>query len=422
MSKKLLHKTQRVYLIFSVVLFVVLAPLFYYFFNKLYIREIDETLLNRKTEFIRHSVDGLKIRDISFWNKWRNNLKIKESNGLQKDSLFFTQRYNPVEQENEPYRALEAPILIEGQSFTLSITVSLLESEDFILSIVLLFLVLSAFTLGGLFLINRKLSVKLWQPFYETLHQIENFEIDKHVLPGLRHSGVEEFNRLNRSIESLIERNVAIFNNQREFVENAAHELQTPIAVFRAKIDTLIQLPGLTKEQANVVGSLNDVISRLDRLNKNLLLLSKIEKQYFKEIDVFSLKNLVNSQLDFFVEQAQQKNIAVRTRFVNDVSLHFNKGLTEIMLNNLLLNAIRHNISGGEVLIVLSDGTLMVENTGKNKKLPADKIFNRFYRSGDSIQGNGLGLALIKKIAELNDWAVEYKFNHDRHSFIVKFF
>jgi len=421
MSKKLLHKTQRVYLIFSILLFAIVAPLFYFISNRFYVAEVDETLLLQKSEFLINTSSKLKIKDIANWNRFNTSIIISDPIGLTKDSLFYDSYFNPVENENEPYRVLKSPINIEGQSFTLSIKSNLLESQDLVISIALLFTTILLLLFFGLLIINKKLSLRLWKPFYQTLQQIESFEIDNSKRLGFLNSDIEEFNRLNMSIENLIKRNIRIFNSQREFVENAAHELQTPIAVFKAKIDTLIQRPDVTQGQSEILTSLNNALSRLNRLNKNLLLLSKIDKQQFYENEKLSIKELIENQLDFFTEQVSQQIIEIKTDFENDISITANKGLTEIMVSNLLLNSIRHNVKDGQIIISISGQKMIISNTGVAEGLSEEKLFNRFYKSSSLKQGNGLGLAIVKKITDLYNWMISYSYINNLHSFVVQF-
>ena len=421
MNKKLLYKTQRTYLYFLILLFAIVAPLFYYVANKFYLQQIDESLMLTKSDFLNNSISRLEINDIPVWNRFNSETEIQKSIGLKTDTLFNKLYFNFIEKENEPYRVLNSPIQIEGKPYTLSIKSSLLESEDMISTIALLFVVILVLLFMGILLINKFLSARLWKPFYQTLQQIEHFEIDKHSKPDFINADVEEFDRLNKSIEKLIERNLIIFNNQREFVENAAHELQTPIAVFKAKIDTLMQRKNVTKGQAGILISVSDTISRLNRLNKNLLLLSKIDKHYFNETETFSTKELIEKQLDFFIEQAKPKSIDIKTDFENDFNLSSNKGLTEIMLNNLLLNAISHNVQDGAINIRLAQKEFIISNTGKDKELPPEKLFSRFSKSNESVKGNGLGLAIVKKIADLNNWNISYSFSENKHTFSVQF-
>lgn len=434
MSKKLLHKTQRIYLVFSVAMFIVVAPLFYFITEKLYIEDTDETLMLYKKEFSDHSVKGLKESDIPVWNKFNNSIKIEKEQGLKKDTIFSAFYFNgekkgnieyrelhEQEQEKEAYRELNAPIIIQGKPYTLVAKINLIESNDLMTNIALLFLILIILMLLGLFIITKKISVNLWKPFYKTLETIEHFEIDKNLPPRLPDTDTEEFNRLNKSIGKLIKRNIAIYENQREFVENAAHELQTPISVFQAKIETLIQRSDITKGQSEILNSLNDSISRLIRLNKSLLLLSKIDNNQFNDITQISVQNIMYKLLDFFTEQANQKNIQIEKRMNVDIKVNANIGLTEILFKNFLLNAIQHNIRNGKIGIYFFEKQVTIVNTGVLKSLSQEKLFSRFSKSFPSDQGNGLGLAIVKKIAEINRWSVTYTFSNNLHSFSVRF-
>ena len=421
MTKKLLHKTSRVYLLFSAVLLIVSAPLFYYITERLYIEETDETLILHKNEFVKYSLPTLKTADIQNWNKYNRNIKIEPFKNSGKDTIFYNSYYDALDAEIEPYRELNSSILIEGNPYTYSARINLVEKEDLMKSIAILFLVIISLLLIGLFVITKRLSINLWKPFYETLNQIEKFEIDKANHPKFTETNIEEFNRLNNSIEKLITKNTSIYHSQREFIENAAHELQTPLAVFQAKIDTLIQNADFTQEQYKMLSSLNDSVSRLNRLNKNLLLLSKMENDIYTEKQTINLNEAIGKHFDFFTEQAKAKNLIIKTEMKEAVAVKSNPVLAEILISNLFLNAIRHNVGNGQVLVTLSNHSLTFSNTGQSQTLIADKLFNRFSKSNPSEQGNGLGLAIIKKIADLNNWKISYSFENNFHSFSVAF-
>ena len=421
MNKKLLHKTSTVYLLFSVMLLIVSAPLFYYITESLYIEETDETLILHKNEFLKYSLPTLTTPEIQNWNKYNRNIKIEPFKNSGNDTIFYNSYYDTLDAETEPYRELNASILIDGNPYTYSARINLVETEDLMKSIAILFLVIISLLLVGLFVITKRLSINLWKPFYETLIQIEKFEIDKSNQPKLTDTNIDEFNRLNQSIEKLIERNTSIYNSQREFIENAAHELQTPLAVFQAKIDTLIQNADFTQEQYKMLSSLNDSVSRLNRLNKNLLLLSKMENDIYNEKQTINLNEAIEKHFDFFTEQAKAKNLIIKTEMKEAVAVKSNPVLAEILISNLFLNAIRHNVNDGQVLVILSNHSLTFSNTGQSQTLVADKLFNRFSKSNPSEQGNGLGLAIIKKIADLNNWKISYSFANNLHSFSLAF-
>jgi two-component system sensor histidine kinase ArlS len=421
MSKKLLHKTQRIYLIFAIVIFIVVAPIFYLISEKMYLINIDETLLDYKIEFLEKIAPNLSSEKINTWNHFNLTSKIKEYYPLKKDTLFYSEYFSKLEQENEPYRELNSVFYIDKKPYIFSTKISLFESGDLLTSILLLFLVLFVILLIGLIFLTRKISINLWKPFYKTLEEIEAFELDHPKKYSLDRSPIEEFNRLNESIENLIKRNISIYNNQREFVENAAHELQTPIAIFKAKLDMLIQDKDISKKQYLLLNDINDTVSRLNKLNKNLLLLSKIDGNQPNKQEMISINEMVEKQLPFFREQAKSKNIKIAISAVDSCSLTANLTLTEVLIRNLLLNAIRHNYQDGEVHIEIEKDRLTISNTSSNTKLFSEKLFVRFSKSSDSQSGNGLGLAIVKKIIDSQNWKISYSFKDSNHTFTIDF-
>jgi len=402
-------------------LLIVSAPLFYYITERLYIEETDDTLILHKNEFLKYSLPSLTTAEIQNWNKYNRNIKVEPFRDSGNDTIFYTSYYDSLDAEMVPYRELNASILIEGNRYTYSARINLVETEDLIESIAILFLVIISVLLIGLFVITKKLSINLWKPFNETLNQIEKFEIDKSNHPKFIKTNIEEFNRLNTSVEKLIEKNISIYQSQKEFIENAAHELQTPLAIFQAKIDTFIQSSEFNQEQYKMLSSLNDSVYRLNRLNKNLLLLSKLENDNYGDKETICLNEAIKKHLDFFTEQAKEKNLNIEIELIEITSVKSNPVLAEILISNLFLNAIRHNIIDGRIVIKLSNDSLIFSNSGKSQPLVEYNLFNRFSKSNPSEQGNGLGLAIIKKIADLSSWTISYSFTDNLHSFSVTF-
>ena len=421
MNKKLLQKTSKVYLLYSVIILTISAPLFYYITEKLYIEEIDETLMLQKNEFLSYSLPKLTITEVPKWNEYNINSKIEKFNNRLKNTLFFNAYFDTLDLETEPYRELNSPIFIQGKPFIYSIKINLVETEDLVASIALIFLAVISMLLIGLYYITKRLSLHLWKPFYETLKQIENFEIDKSQRLNFNQTKIEEFNRLNNSIEKLIHKNTKIYHSQKEFIENAAHELQTPLAIFQAKIDQLIQSADFTQTQNEILNSLNESISRLNRLNKNLLLLSKVESDNYSEKQPVFLNDIIAKHLDFFNEQALSKNLKIKIENKGNLLIHSNIILTEVLITNLFLNAIKHNKSNGFVFVKLEEKTIIFSNSGQENALNEVTLFNRFSKINTSTDGNGLGLAIVKKIVEINHWKITYTFSEQLHSFTIKF-
>ena len=255
MNKKLLNKPTNNFLIFSVIILIISAPIFYFVSHWLYVYETDEVLVFHKDAFLEQNKDHFTVADVDAWNKYNRHIKIVPNMGITKDTLFSEMYFDKVANENEPFRILWSPIEIEGRNYTYTEKINMVEMEAMALSIAAMFLMVIAVFLVGIIWLSKRTATKMWEPFYDTLNQIRNFEIDKNKQPNFIATNIEEFDSLNKSIERLIEKNTAIYKGQKEFVENAAHELQTPLALFQTKIDTLFQMENLTDEQSEILGA-----------------------------------------------------------------------------------------------------------------------------------------------------------------------
>lgn len=421
-TRNLLTKSLRWYIVFAAIILIVTAPIFYFVTQRLYIDEANETLRLHKKEFLRYHLPTLKLDSIDHWNRYNRDEKIGLRNSKHKKDKFSTVfHYDELSHENEPYRVITSPITIEGKPFTYTAKINLVEREDMMKSVAYIFLGLISAMLIGLYFITRIMSVRLWKPFYTALDHLEKFEVDKAAKTNLSETDVNEFARLNQAIEGLIQKNTSIYNAQKEFIENAAHELQTPLAVIQGKLEALFQQSSITQSQSEVLEKLNESVSRLTRLNKNLLLLSRIEHDQFSESEYISINDLLKKNYDFFAEQAASKKIQIKLNANAEISTHTNPALAEVLLNNLLLNAVRHNVSDGTINIELSGRKISVSNSGSTLPLPEKKIFDRFSKINPSTQGSGLGLAIIKKIVDVNHWTISYFFKNNLHTFIIEF-
>jgi two-component system sensor histidine kinase ArlS len=422
MARKLLTQTLRANMLVSALILIVSAPLFYWITEGLAIEDSDEALRLRKKEFLHYTLPTLAIGEIESWNRINRDMRILPLDGkLLGDTVFGQFFYDTLDAENEPYRVLLAPVTIQGKPHIFRARMNQIESEDFIQSIALLFILVILVSLAGMYLITRWQSQRLWHPFYATLTIMENFEIDKEQSIEFGKSSTVEFERLNVVLEKLLAKNRSIFAAQREFVDNAAHELQTPLAILQTQIDVMMQRPDLSEGQGEMLEKLESAINRLLRLNKNLLLLSKLDSKPYSANEEVSVLGILQNQLPFFQEQAAPHQITITLDLVQDLRLFANATLVEIAVSNLFFNAIRHNIFKGEVAVQLAEGKLMVSNTGSADALPADQLFKRFSKISSNSQGHGLGLSVIKKIADLNGWDFTYAFHDRRHCFELNF-
>ncbi len=422
LKRKLLQTTLRYYILFAFIILLATSPVYYFTTQWLYLRKTSKTLRLSKKDFLKYSLPNLKKSEIDIWNKTDWSIKIEPyREDIKHDTIFNLSILDPVEKEYDPYRVLLSPIIIENKAYTLMIRLNLIEPDDIIRSTIEVFSVMIVLLITGLFFITRYLSVRLWKSFYVSLNKIEQFEIDKNEIPQWLETDIEEFWRLNQSFNKLINKNIAIYQSQREFIENASHELQTPLAVFQAKLDTLLQTNHITRHQAEIIEYLNQSIARLSRLNKNLLLLSKLDQNRYPEYEKICLNDIIQRQIDFFILQAAGKNVIID--FQNDIAINkeANTILLDVLVSNLLQNAVINTPPNGVITIQLEEDRFLVSNTAQNGPLDNSVIFRRFSKSPISKQGNGLGLAIVKKITEQYGWKISYLWQNNCHVFEVIF-
>ena len=209
------------------------------------------------------------------------------------------------------------------------------------------------------------------------------------------------------------------YTSLKTFTENASHELMTPIAVINSKLDTLIQTDNFDTKQSKLLNDLYSAVSRLNRLNQSLLLLVKLENNLLQEQQQLNLRLLLSELLVQFEEIFFAKKLTVSCN-LNDKEITGSKYLAEILLSNLLSNAIRHNKPGGTIAVTLTGERLTIKNTGEIGPLPAGSVFNRFYKSSGS-EGSGLGLTISRQICENLSFRLDYGFQDGLHIFTVDF-
>ena len=289
--------------------------------------------------------------------------------------------------------------------------------EDILTGLMLQFILIFTVISLSLLLVMRFLTRKLWKPFDETLNKIEQFNLDSSDIPHFVKSDIIEFARLNNSVEKFMRKNKEKYISQKEFTENASHELQTPIAIINSKLELLLQ-EDLNQQQTHIISDMYQISTRMSHLNKNLLLLAKIENSQFQSFENINLNLFIQQKLSVY--SGLHNNIIP---FINNfqVIINANRILLESLFDNLIVNAIRNTPQNGSIRITLEKDTLLIENNSCGTMLDQKKIFQRFCHSSENKKGNGLGLAIVKAICDYHGWIIKYAFNNNNHTFIINF-
>ncbi len=397
---KLLQHTQRGYLQPAVPVILLAGLGMYLLLTQAVYDFSDENLRQTKFEiehYVRHH-DALP----AYFQSSANFMVARPTLAACRERYLDTLLFNAAEGEQEPYRRLEFPVLLQGNHHCVAINQSRLEHEELALWIGLLPAVLFLLLFVLFWWANRRVARKLWQPFFATLEQLRKFNLAENTPLHLGETPVDEFRELNRALLNLSARVRADFLAVRRFTENASHELQTPLAVLQNEVNLLLQQEELTALQARRLEIIARQTRRISRLNQSLLLLAKIENDQFALRKQVALHQLIGQKLEGLAEVTQAKKLAIETELM-PVSIVLNADLADILVTNLLGNAIKHNIAGGFLQVRLTETGLLLRNTCQQPGKPPGDLTARFVRGNTQVAGHGLGLAIAQEICSKSD-------------------
>ena len=283
----------------------------------------------------------------------------------------------------------------------------------------LFFLFFSLFIIS--ILINYLIARRLWKPFYDSVNSAEKFDIQSDKPLDLPDTDIKEFNQLNDVFYYMTTKMRYDYLNLKEFSENAAHEIQTPLAVIRSKTDLLAQQKSLNKVSINLIKSINEATTKLFKLNQGLLLISKIENQIFHEKKKVSLTQIIRKSLDNYKEIMELKKIKVEFEAKDEAVIEMNDVLAEVLISNLLSNAVRFNVDNGFIKCNIDNKFLTISNSGLPLSVKPEDLFKRFYKGSDNPQSVGLGLSIVKKITDGYGMTITYTNNNTNHEIKLQY-
>lgn len=415
---RLLDKYNRTSLITTIMVIVITGFIYYFTISYILTDQVDKDLMVEENEIF----DYVKLNHRLPQVFKSEDLKIRfEKIGADTVIRKFadTRYFNEQDHDEESGRSLISSVKVGTQYYRINITESKVETEYLIRVIFLITLAIVFILLVVLLLVNRLLMRNLWQPFYAMLQQIKQFNLaDQRAITPLN-TRIEEFNDMNREVTSMSQRATQDYRTLKDFVENAAHELMTPVAVINSKLDNLAQDSDLTNRQGKLISEIYDTLGKLTRLNRSMLLLSRIENKLMPDQEEIEIAAELKQKLTEFHELLTAREITTETA-MQPCRIRINRDLLVILLNNLIGNAIRHNRTGGKVLVKLSSCLLEVTNTGVENPLDGEAVFQRFYKSSES-DGTGLGLTLVKEICDSCGFLLRYTYLDGLHGFSINF-
>jgi len=426
---KLLNRPLKAFIFYALGVLILSTPVYYLVVENIWFDELDENNIivreRSKSSLGRLESMGKDTDEmLSLWNTLQPNTNLTPLTGdlPQRDSVFTVRReaQHGDYSELDRFRCLNSLIYIKGKPYLLTVETNVEEADETFVAIAGVTFVFFLVLMTGLILISRQISKKIWTSFYLTLDRLRSFSLSDQQQVQFPETDIEEFQSLHQSLTDLIDENVTAYNQQKKFIENASHELQTPIAVLRSKMDMFFQNLKITADMSKEVDAVNVSLGRISRINKNLLLLAKIENKQFAQEETLDISQILNENIEMLGDYFGAKNLNLELDIVPVLEKQGNKTLLEMVINNLLINSITHSPQEGKVRISLSKSQIVIANSGENP-LDGQKIFQRFTHSPDNVSNSGLGLAIVWEACKNKGWQISYVFEEKMHVFSVNF-
>ena len=420
---KLLTKTTLFFLTIALFVLFVGGILFYFSFRYMVNREVRRELIIEMHQVIQRPPQNafIGIDSVVFDLPVRYQIvpinEIKKAGFEFSDTLFF----DNVMSIYQPFRIINYETAIYGKPVRISISKSLLISDELIEYVAFVTLFLSVVLLLCIIVFNNYFFSSIWGNFFKTIKVIKDYNISDTKEIVLPESEIKEFKLLNDGFEKMHQRIKQDYKNLKEFIENISHEIQTPLAIMKTKIDLLQQDESLNQFQIDLIQSVSGSASRLSTLNKSMILLSKIDNNQFSIKENVDIVEVVNFHLVNFEDIIQAKQISLNKVFTTSLVVLADSNLVSIMLLNLLKNSIYHNYQNGMVEVVVESNSLIIKNSGNKLDIKKEDIFKRFVKSSARPDSLGLGLAIVKKICDYYQFQVHYTYRDNIHMVTINF-
>jgi|SRR6056297_406119 len=325
---------------------------------------------------------------------------------------------NEHTQRENIYRKKTTYMTLEGKHYKVEMTKEadeLYRFKDDVFHIVLpVFLILAL----AILVANYILSGYLFEPFRRILRQMASYKIGKSGSLESVKTSTYEFDRLKQLFGRMQQRIENDYFQLKEYTENMSHELQTPLSIIQNKTEAMLSQNNLTHQQAKQAKAIYEETQQLSKLGKALNLITRIENQEFQDIQTIQTAPVIEAHLEKIREMREMKELHVVTELDPEHRLTIDPGLLDIMVRNLLKNAIRYATRGSTIHIETGGQRMRFSNQGEAPDFESDQIFDRF-RRGNGQKTLGLGLSIVKKICQVSGLDISYEYKEGQHIFEI---
>lgn len=411
---RLLSKLSYYYFWLSAFVLGITGMMLFLFLRHEVSKEIEEQL-ELQTDMVAEEIRMGRNVNFPLVQITKGNVQLMKLPRVFKDTLL----YDRLQKESEGYYYFAESKKISNNYYRIKVMTTYIGWNNYSRTIIYIFMCIAVMLIILGTLVNYFISSRIWKPFLINLKRMKGYSVSSKEALELARTDVKEFQEMNFVLADLAARGRREYNALKEFTENASHEIQTPLSILRTRLESISQLP-VNDDLARLLNDAKQAALRLNKVNKGLLLLAKLENDAFIDKQSILVHEVLQRNFDLMEDLFQTKALKV-TLAIQHKEVFVSSSLMEILISNLLSNALSYSPVKGSVSISLTDEYLEIGNEGSPLTFEESKLFTRFGKGSPGLSGNGLGLSIVKQICISYQWNIAYRYAENQHFFKISF-
>lgn len=393
----------------------------YYLFRYSIHRTTDDVLNEYRIDLENYAKDHDTLEPYKSIDMRLSTLKLQAVPGVVDDideTICDTLVFSHYENEMVVYRKIEFPIVTSESQYKVMMMLPTLEEHDLMgavfisLSLIFILSILYSFIFDQIFI------RKILNLFNQILDAMRIYKEEKRNTVELQDYGIDELDELNIILKEMMDKIDQDYSEMKDFLENTSHELQTPLSIIQLKLEALSQVDFKDEEILNNIMSIRSAASRINRFNRSLLLIAKINNNQFADTQSININSQISQFLNFYEEILSMRNIEIKYEYTEDFVAEMHPLIAEYFIQNIITNAVKHNYDGGKVIIGTSAKELRFKNSFRGK-IPSGDLFDKYIHS-HNLGSNGLGMAILRSICDKCGLIISYTVENNYFQLIIK--
>ncbi|MGL5732432.1 MAG: sensor histidine kinase [Bacteroidales bacterium] len=394
----------------------------YVIFESLVNKTSDETLADYKKNLLKMTEQHQRLIDDVELGIKKGRLVYSEIPEYDKENVQYndTVIWHHRTQRYRTFRTISFPVQVNEKVYQATVLLRTMGKKDMMFAKIVTFICIFLLLMLYILLMRGFITSKIWCPIKRFIDELGQASIHSDLKYEFTKSSVDEINQLEKAFMQMMNRIHKDFRKSKEWSENVTHEMQTPLTIMRSKTDLLLEMHQDDSKTIELLHIMQKNINRMSVFNRSLMLLTRINNQQYDDKVTCDFNSYIKEKAEEYSEFFELKAITYTLREEGTFIHLIDEALLYILLNNIFSNAMRYaSKDDGEIAVLIHNDKITFTNNYSGA-IPQGDLFNRFNRTNTREDSTGLGLSIVKAIADLSDLKVKARFTGSFFIFTIE--